>query len=219
MERIKSKLHYLEQCLLEAIYPTEEKCYLCNKEGQKILCDKCKANIQKIKETSIIDECKMFIYSYYSFDIKDLILRFKYKGDFHAGEILVSLLEEKIREENLNVDFITYVPIGKDTVKKKEFNQCEYLAKELARNLGIKSIEALKKKNKVKEQKSLSKEEREINVKNAFKLKTNNRLEGKSIILLDDVMTTGATLKSCVKELKKIRDIKIFLLTIAKSNI
>ena len=65
----------------------------------------------------------------------------------------------------------------------------------------------------------ISKEEREKNVKNAFKLKRYRNLEGKSIILLDDVMTTGSTLKACVRELKKIKDIKIFLLTIAKSNI
>ncbi|PWX28400.1 ComF family protein, partial [Clostridium perfringens] len=125
----------------------------------------------------------------------------------------------KIKESNLDVDFITYVPVAKDSLRKKEFNQCEYLSKELGKRLGIKSIETLKKRNKVKEQKSLSKEEREKNVKNAFKLKRYKNLEGKSIILLDDVMTTGSTLKACVRELKKIKDIKIFLLTIAKSNI
>ena len=161
----------------------------------------------------------MLICSYYSFIVKDLILRLKYKGDFHAGKILVILLEEKIKESNLDVDFITYVPVAKDSLKKKEFNQCEYLSKELGKRLGIKSIETLKKKSKVKEQKSLSKEEREKNVQNAFYLKSYKNLEGKSIILLDDVMTTGSTLKSCIRELKKIKDIKIFLLTIAKSNI
>lgn len=219
MERVRDKVDYLFQCFLEAIYPTEEKCYVCNTEGEKIICDKCKGKIQKANETLIIEECEMLICSYYSFIVKDLILRLKYKGDFHAGEILVMLLEEKIKESNLDVDFITYVPVAKDSLRRKEFNQCEYLSKELGKRLGIKSIETLKKKNKVKEQKSLSKEEREKNVKNAFKLKRYKNLEGKSIILLDDVMTTGSTLKACVRELKKIKDIKIFLLTIAKSNI
>ncbi|MDZ4993942.1 ComF family protein [Clostridium perfringens] len=219
METCKNKVNYFFQCLLEAIYPTEEKCYICNKESKKIICNKCRGEIPKAKDILIIEGCTMMVCSYYSFIVKDLILRLKYKGDFHAGEILVLLLEERIRKANLDVDFITYVPVAKDSLKKKEFNQCEYLSKALAKKLGIKAIETLKKKNKVKEQKSLSKEEREKNVQNAFKLKNYKGLEGKSIILLDDVMTTGATLKSCVRELKKIKDIKIFLLTIAKSNI
>ena len=219
MERVRDKVDYLFQCFLEVIYPREEKCYVCNTEGEKIICDKCKGKIQKANEILIIEECDLLICSYYSFIVKDLILRLKYKGDFHAGEILAILLEEKIKESNLNVDFITYVPVAKDSLKKKEFNQCEYLSKELGKRLGIKSIEILKKKNKVKEQKSLCKEEREKNVQNAFCLKSYKNLEGKSIILLDDVMTTGSTLKACVRELKKIKDIKIFLLTIAKSNI
>ncbi|EGT3615298.1 ComF family protein [Clostridium perfringens] len=219
MEICKNKVNYFFQCLLEAIYPTEEKCYICNKEGKKIICDKCRGEIPKVKDILIIEECTMMVCSYYSFIVKDLILRLKYKGDFHAGEILVLLLEEKVREENLKIDFITYVPVAKDSLKKKEFNQCEYLSKELAKKLDVKAIETLKKKNKIKEQKSLSREEREKNVKDAFKLKNYKGLEGKNILLLDDVMTTGATLKSCIRELKKIKDIKIFLLTIAKSNI
>lgn len=219
MERIRGKIIYLFKCFLENIYPTEEKCYVCNKEGEKIICDKCKNKIQRINKNITIEDCEMLICSYYSFIVKDLILRLKYKGDFHAGEILVMLLEEKIRSSNLDVDFITYVPVAKDSLKKKEFNQCEYLSKELGNRLGIKSIETLKKKNKIKEQKLLYKEEREKNVQNAFSLKECKILEGKSVILLDDVMTTGATLKACLRELKKVKNIKIFLLTIAKSNI
>ena len=92
MERVRDKVDYLFQCFLEAIYPTEEKCYVCNKDGEKIICDKCKGKIQKLNETLIIEECEMLICSYYSFIVKDLILRLKYKGDFHAGEILAMLL-------------------------------------------------------------------------------------------------------------------------------
>ena len=118
MERVRDKVDYLFQCFLEAIYPTEEKCYVCNTEGEKIICDKCKDKIQKLNETLIIEKCEMLICSYYSFIVKDLILRLKYKGDFHAGKILVILLEEKIKESNLDVDFITYVPVAKYSLKK-----------------------------------------------------------------------------------------------------
>lgn len=219
MERVKEHINYLVDCFLEIIYPREEKCYVCNKEEENIICNRCKNKIQKIEESFLIYGCQTFICSYYSFIVKDLILRFKYKGDFHAGEILKILLEDKIREANIKIDYITFVPVAKDALKKKEFNQCEYLARELGKDLDIKVIKLLEKKNKVKEQKTLSKEEREKNIRGAFKLSFSKGLEGCSILLLDDVITTGSTLKSCIIEIKKIKDIKIFLLTIAKSNI
>ena len=72
MERVRDKVDYLFKCFLEAIYPTEEKCYVCNKDGEKIICDKCKGEIQKANETLIIEECEMLICSYYSFIVKDI---------------------------------------------------------------------------------------------------------------------------------------------------
>ncbi len=219
MERYRGRIENIFQCFLEVIYPREEKCYVCNKEGRKIICDKCNRKIDRANDILEVEGCNLYICSYYSFIIKDLILRLKYKGDFHAGEILVLLLEEKIKKENLNIDYITYVPIAKDAMKKKEFNQCEYLAKELGKRLDKKVAQVLKKKNKVKEQKTLTKEERDKNVSEAFEIIDLKLLEGKNILLLDDVITTGSTLKYCTLELKKIKDIEIFLLTIAKSNI
>lgn len=219
MERYRGRIENIFQCFLEVIYPREEKCYVCNKEGRKIICDKCNRKIDRANDILEVEGFNLYICSYYSFIIKDLILRLKYKGDFHAGEILVLLLEEKIKKENLNIDYITYVPIAKDAMKKKEFNQCEYLAKELGKRLDKKVAQVLKKKNKVKEQKTLTKEERDKNVSKAFEIIDLKLLEGKNILLLDDVITTGSTLKYCTLELKKIKDIEIFLLTIAKSNI
>lgn len=219
MEECRSRIKYLLECFLEAIYPTEAKCYVCNEEGNKIICDKCMKEIPKVNDLVRLEEFELMVCSYYSFIIKDLVLRLKYKGDFHAGEILVLLLEERFRRQGIDVDYITYVPVAKDALKKKEFNQCEFLAKELGKRLNIEVIQVLKKKNKVKEQKSLTRDEREKNVSKAFKLTNNKSLEGKRVLLLDDVMTTGSTLKVCAKELKKVKNIKIFLLTIAKSNI
>lgn len=219
MEKCRGRINNIFQCFLEVIYPREEKCYICNREGEKVICDKCNKEIPRFKDIGSIEGCNLYVCSYYSFSVKDLILKLKYKGDFHSGEILVLLLEEKIRNEGLILDYITYVPIAKDALKKKEFNQCEYLAKELGKRLNIKVIQVLKKKNKIREQKTLSKEERDKNVSEAFEVKNFKILEGKRILLLDDVITTGSTLKYCAKELKKINEIKIFMLTIAKSNI
>ena len=108
--------------------------------------------------------------------------------------------------------------MSKSSVKKRGFNQCEVIAKNLSKLLDIPVNDSLIKIKDTREQKSLSKEERYKNIKGAFKVKKNN-IENKRILLVDDVVTTGATLLECKKILKKCDVAEITILTIAKSHI
>ena len=127
------------------------------------------------------------------------------------------LLLNKLQDIDVNFDYITYVPCSNRKLKDREFNQCEVLGKYLYKNTGISCIELLKKADKIKEQKFLTAKERKENIKNAFLLIKRDKLEGKKVLLIDDVITTGATLEACVKELKKIKDIKLTILVVAKN--
>ena len=155
---------------------------------------------------------------YYKGPLKELILKLKYKKDFEAGDILVDLLEDKLKNFD-NKYYFTYIPIGKESLKIRHFNQCEYIAKELAFRKNTKAVNTLKRVKETKTQKTLRKEERYKNLKGAFEAIDKGLIEGKSFILIDDVCTTGATISEGMSVLTKNGSLEVKVLFVAKSNI
>lgn len=203
--------------LIEIIYPRENYCIICKTEDCFGICDICRKSVKTIND-SYQDE--IISYGYYGGVLKDLILKFKYKSNFTAGDILTEFLEEYIIK-NINYEeyIITYVPLSKKSKKARGFNQCEYIAKKIARDLSIEALEVLIKPKETKEQKKLKRDERYKNIKDAFEVKKGMNVNSYSIILIDDVTTTGATLQEAYKLLKKFKVKDIKLLTLAKSHI
>lgn len=115
-------------------------------------------------------------------------------------------------------EYIVYIPSSKKRLKEKGFNQCEFLAKEISKELKVTYLDVISKSNHVKEQKILSKTDREKNIKGAFTVKDKKMLQNKKVLLIDDVITTGFTIEECVRELKKIEGIDISVIVIG-SNI
>ena len=214
LKRIIGKLW---EALIEVIYPRENYCIICKEEDCFGICNTCKKSIKVIEEAY---QDEIISYGYYGGVLKELILKFKYKDNFTAGDILTEILEEYIIK-NLNYKeyIITYIPISKKSKKVRGFNQCEYIAKKIARDLSIEAFEVLIKAKETKEQKKLNKDERFENIKDAFQIKKGIKIKNKKIILIDDVTTTGATLKEAYKLLKKFNFNDIKLLTLAKSHI
>ena len=213
----KRIIRKLWESLIEVIYPRENYCIICKEEDCFGICNTCRKSIKIIKEAY---QDEIISYGYYGGVLKELILKFKYKNNFTAGDILAEFLKEYI-VKNLKYEeyIITYIPLSKKSRKIRGFNQCEYMAKKIARDLSIEVLEVLIKPKETKEQKKLKRDERYENIKDAFKIKKGINLKNCKIILIDDVTTTGATLQEAYKLLKKfeVKDIK--LLTLAKSHI
>ena len=104
-------------------------------------------------------------------------------------------------------------------MRKRGFNQCEYIAKELSKVHGLKCINTLKKTKETKPQKQLTKKERLENIKNSFEVIDKEIIKNKRFILIDDVLTTGATIEEGIRVLKENGAKEIKLLTIAKSRL
>lgn len=214
---VKRTIRKLWEALIEVIYPRENYCIICGEEDCFGICSNCKKSINLIGEAY---QNEIISYGYYGGVLKELILKFKYKNDFTAGDILAELLEEYIAQKfNYKEYIIAYIPLSKKSIKARGFNQCEYIARRIAENLEIEVVELLIKVKETKEQKKLKKDERFENIREAFGIKQGISIKNKKIILIDDVTTTGATLQEASKLLKKfdIGDIK--LLTLAKSHI
>ena len=202
------------EALLDIIYPYDNKCIICGVEGFLGICSKCKSEIKRVHQQE-----EIMAYGYYGGVLKKLILNLKYHKSFIAGKVLADLLCQIIIEKELSIDSICYVPISKASLKKRGFNQCSVLAKNISSILDIPVIDCLVKVKETKEQKLLGKEERMKNILDAFEIKNKEKLFKKNILLIDDVYTTGATINECKKNIEKCNINKIYLLTIAKSNI
>ena len=198
------------EALLDIIYPYDNKCIICGVEGFLGICSKCKSEIKRVHQQE-----EIMAYGYYGGVLKKLILNLKYHKSFIAGKVLADLLCQIIIEKKLSIDCICYVPISKE----RGFNQCSVLAKNISSILDIPVIDCLVKIKETKEQKLLGKEERVKNILGAFEVKNKEKLFKKNILLIDDVYTTGATINECKKNIEKCNINKIYLLTIAKSNI
>ena len=202
------------EALLDIIYPYDNKCIICGVEGFLGICSKCKSEIKRVHQQE-----EIMAYGYYGGVLKKLILNLKYHKSFIAGKVLADLLCQIIIEKKLSIDCICNVPISKNSLKKRGFNQCSVLAKNISSILDIPVIDCLVKVKETKEQKLLGKEERMKNILDAFEIKNKEKLFKKNILLIDDVYTTGATINECKKNIEKCNINKIYLLTIAKSNI
>lgn len=203
-------LDYLKESILQILFPCPSTCIVCEVEEEEGICKNCLKTIKLCSE----DEC----YGYYKGALKELIHLFKFQKDFLAGEILANMLQSKI--SNVDKEYIlTYIPISKKSKKTRGFNQCEYIAKILSKNLGLRCMETLVKAKETKVQKELSRSERLENIKNSFCIKDNCDIRGKKFILIDDVITTGATIDEGVKTLEENGANEIKILTIAKSRI
>ena len=115
-------------------------------------------------------------------------------------------------------DLIIPVPLHKNDLKKRGFNQSALLGKIIGDYFSIPIGESfLIKKKIIPFQVNLSKKEREKNILKAFSVEKPEEINGKNILILDDVFTTGATVEECAKELIKSRANNIFVLTLART--
>ena len=216
IEVIQKILKVFLESILELIYPGENYCIICKAEDCHKICLSC---LKSIKKINIIDS-DISSYGYYGGVLKQLILNLKYKKDFSAGDILSDLLSDYIKD-NIEYDnyVLSYIPLSKKSMKKRGFNQCEYIAKKVSEKLNIGVIEILIKYKDTSEQKTLNKHERSNNVKGAFKIKNGTNISSYNIILIDDVITTGSTMMEAYKILQENSAKSIKLLTLAKSTI
>lgn len=225
-KRFVERVEYIKRCILNTIYDEEEGlCLNCKRPvSYDFLCSSCKKEILIPKEPYILekDYYKFSIYSaaYYSSVIKNMILEFKYKDDFQCGEYLGQLMIECTRNFNIkDIDIITYVPMTKENKKKRGFNQSEFLSMIIGKKFGLEAEETLDKKKGHRRQKTLSVEERWENAKDGYSFINGKNVKDKNIILIDDVLTTGATAFYCSRELMKNGAKEVWVLTVAKSRI
>lgn len=222
---IVENLKFIWDCVLQVIYPSDEKCILCGDDvnADDFICTKCEGSIKFCNSIFMVKQGDAsFSYhsvSYYSGAMMELILKLKYKSNFRAGEVIAEYMINIIKAENIEFDSIAYIPMTKVAIKKRGYNQSEYLAKIIGNKTNTPVIHCLGKVKQTRDQIGLNGNERWSNVFGSFKILNKNSVKNKKILLVDDVITTGATAFSCAHELMKCDAKKITILTGAKSRV
>jgi competence protein ComFC len=149
----------------------------------------------------------------------EIIHRYKYQQAVWFEPYLAGLLIESSRQEILpgDWDWIVPVPLHPTKQREREFNQAERLVRRLsvATKIPLKT-DSLRRMQPTRTQTLLSREERLANVRNAFVARAGAGIEGKRIVLVDDVFTTGATTGACAKVLKSAGAREVCVWTVAR---
>lgn len=222
--KFKIAIKYLYEGILENLFFTSETCILCNEYSyEPYICNKCLAKISLCESNYYINKDDYNIacssLAYYAYPIKDIILALKFKNNPMYAKILVYIFDKYVKIDWELVDYITYVPMTKKDKVKRGYNQSELLAKHLSDAHNITMMDALMKFKSTEEQVGLNRNERFNNIKGVFKLSLDkNFIKDKRIVIVDDVITTGATSFYCSKELLDNGAKSVEICTIAKSG-
>lgn len=203
---------FCPRCAKE-IFPNDGKtCLTCGTAlyGIEDYCSKCgKAKRSFDKAVSVFR---------YEGEIKRLFYKFKFFGYFDLCRRLAPLLK-KCYQANFSqpFDYVTYVPSEIESQRERGYNQSYLLCKGLCDIINFSAVSLLVKVKAIKPQEGLSFLQRVENVKGAYVVAEEfaDKLKGKSVLIIDDVLTTGATADECALRLKKKGAVKVCVLTVA----
>ena len=192
--------------LLNLIYPPA--CILCGSllEEESYLCPRCSKEAPYFKNSK---RKLQFLDSftavwYYKGYVRESLLRFKFGGGTDLAEAYGRFLALRIlREHPEGYDVLTWVPVSFLRRWKRGYDQCQLLAKALGKELNMKPRRLLRKVRHNRAQSGLSEASlRKANVMGAYRVLSQKELEGKRVLLIDDILTTGATAGECARMLK-----------------
>lgn len=153
--------------------------------------------------------------------LKEAIHRFKYGGRRRLAVPLASLMVEVMRAEAAyaNLDLVVPIPLSNRRLRDRGFNQAALLAREISGRMNIKfDGSILVKVADTPSQTGLARAAREINLKDAFKVVNGAPLQGKNILIVDDVLTTGSTMSAAAAEIKQAGAAQVCVITAAAAR-
>lgn len=221
---------------LAVIYP--QICLACDNtlmRGEEHVCTMCMYQLMRtnyhLKKDNPVAQLfygridPVFATAYFGFDkggiFQKLMHHLKYKDCSEIGHTLGEHAGLGLKQSPHlpPVAFVVPVPLHKKKLRKRGYNQSESIAEGIASKIGAKvDTEVLIRSKYASSQTKLSREMRWKNVSNNFTITNSERFEGKHVLLVDDVLTTGATLEACYMALVTIPDIRISISTLARAQ-
>ena len=202
-----------DACITKFSWVSGRTCEKCGKplpaESLHAACYDCRTEVHRFDKG-----CTCASYGLYE---RLLISDFKERGKDYAGRAIAEAMYDRLQEAALSADLLTAVPAGKWKTASRGYDQTKIVAQQLASRLHIPYRELLVRTRRTQAMRTLSAGERHSNVQGAFSiLKGRERIiQGRAILLLDDVYTTGSTLDACAGVLKDAGAQRVDVLTFA----
>lgn len=218
-------------CILNLIYPS--RCACCGELiNSNNLCKECTTLLEdcileadackKCGLSRSLCDCKVYnhLFSgacapfYNKGKAQEMVYGFKYNNRPYVAKYIGELMAKRFKEvfKNVKPDLICFVPSCKRTLKERNYDYVYLLSRAVANELNIPLEKNLLVKIRQNErQHNLKVSERQANVRNVFKVA--DRIDGKVILLIDDIKTTGYTLSECAKQLRLMGAEKVYCLT------
>lgn len=203
----------LGKAVLDVLFPQHLKCHCCGVEAvvnDYGVCESCEKSLLFVSDPAAIEGVDGFSSPLlYNETVRDAMIPFKYHGAVYKKEFLTHFIAVP---DDWKADCIVPVPLHPNRLRSRGYNQSKVLAEVIAERTGIPIREDLILRIKdTPNQARMQKQERIENVKGAFSAQP--ECKGLNIILVDDVRTTGSTLRECALELKRKGAEKVYAVT------
>lgn len=210
LRKTKKKRHgSFFSLLIHMLFPPH--CVFCNEVTYPgcPVCATCAREVQRVHKFSRLNESAdgkvVWCVAPYLYEgkVRDSILRFKFYGcREHAPVYAKGICEELAEQKFLSrMDIVTAVPLSKRRMRTRGYNQSALVAKEAAQLLELPYRDILEKYKENRIQHELDRRNRAKNVRGVYRILPGEEITGKQILLIDDIMTTGATLQECAEVL------------------
>ena len=210
--------HFCSDCLNRLPFtPTDGCCRRCGRPAEKLdgefLCEDCRVYKPSFDRAA----------SALSFDgdAREAMNAFKFRNHLWLRDDLVDWMEAvaRARFKVGEIDIVIAMPSTLWHRLDRGYNQCAYLARALARRLERPYVSfVLRRKGNPKKQGKLTEEDRRTNVIGTFGVLRKKAIAGKTVMVVDDIMTTGSTLSECAAELKRAGAGRVWCVTLARSH-
>ena len=212
----------IREALLQLLFPA--KCVLCTRllhGGQTGICHCCRSKTGDFPDPRIrLPHLESWTALwYYEGEVRDSLLRYKFQRRPAYAQCYGQLLAVKLLQRGTEFDLLTWVPASRRRRRNRGYDQVALLAAATAKELGLSATALLKKIRDNPPQSGLgSAAARRANVLGAYRVIDPQLIVGKRILLLDDVITTGATAGECARMLLTAGAKEVHLLCVAAAN-
>ena len=208
--------------ILDLLFP--KKCILCRNllsKNETDLCHSCRQNAPEFSPSrnNIPFVAGWTAVWYYKDDVKKSIQRYKFRNARSYAAAYGRFLALRIQQMQVDFDYITWVPVSFRRKFQRGYDQVELLARAVSRELDIPILPTLKKARHTPTQSGLrGASQRKANVLGAYRTLPDCKLSGMTVLLLDDVITTGATASECAKVLLSSGAKEIYCAAVASAH-
>lgn len=197
----------LKKGLFDILFPP--RCAFCRrllKRGESGMCAQCEKTLpytpqSGLQGTDFVEACAAPLY--YEGPVREALLRYKFKGVTAYAGVFGRLVADCVRERlSGRYDLISWVPLSSERLRERGYDQAMLIALSAALELDDVAVETLKKVvNAAPQSGTGSAEQRRANISGAFECADEELVRGRRILLIDDIITTGATVSECARVL------------------